>query len=115
MTKNALRILAPLAALAALLTACSSLTPHGDALVGKWYQNGGQVDLIWDFNADKTVHVQTWTGTGQRNGVYRHLEGNRVVLDFGNDVFSVVEITVSGTQMTMVTPTGARTVIERNK
>jgi hypothetical protein len=114
MSRNAFTSLVAAAALAIGLAACSSVKPAPDVLTGTWYQNGGQLDLIWDFHTDGTVAVHAWNGTGVQRGIYRHLQDNRVALDFGTGAASVVQINVTGKEMTMLNPGGARTVLKRN-
>ncbi len=118
MTRNAFTRFTAVALLVVGLTACTTTAklPPSDVLAGTWYQNekGDQAGLIWDFHADGTVAVHTWSSTSVQHGIYRHLQDDRVAIDFGSDEVSVVQINVNGKAMTMVNPGGARTVLERN-
>lgn len=113
MTKHPFRIFAAVAVLALCLTACRTSKPPTDPMVGTWSQNSGRGDLIWDFHPDGTVSVHSWTRTGLQAGVYRHLQDDRVALDFGSDVVSIVQVQISGKQMTMAYPSGTRTVLQK--
>jgi hypothetical protein len=113
MIKSRFRTVLALALLAVALVACHTVPPPTDSLTGTWYQNGGPIDLIWEFTADGTVTVHAWSGPGIQHGIYRHLQANRVALDFGGDAVSVVQITVAGREMTMINPNGTRTALNR--
>ena len=114
MTTFPIRITAVLIALALVLTACTGVKPAAsDNLAGTWYQNGGGGDLIWEFHTDGTVVVHSWTATSRQVGIYRHLNGDHVALDFGGDAASVVDITVAGNRMMMTNPNNTRTMLEK--
>ena len=106
-------VLALIAAIPALLCACASPSHSQDELVGNWSQKVGANELTWQFKPDGTLDVLARNGKIANTGVYRRLAGNRVALDFGPNLNSIVNLAILGNQLLITNPKGEVTTLMR--